>query len=475
MRQSHRHPCLRMNWIQFFLVLSLVVTYPTTANPISGNCYDFEYLLVEYREWFEDIKDFGSTMAEFGFGDHIDWEYLESYSIAGAEWKNKLVENLNGLLEELKNYIEMNTLLCQDELYEHDQLFRLPANGNNWWVAEVSLASDNIIHWLDKLNIALNGGYFSGDRNTFKKRQLEDRMTALKIISKVINFIDIGIGKELPEYLIEFRDDDLQRSLTEYMNNDLNFKNDVDCLYSWLDTNNLTFYNTFTETIPKERLVSFCREFVSKLFEVINSEEIESNIQTIREGLQTIIRHTNFNPLFSKMSLIFFQSRSLLLDVDIVEMFNNLDSLHRTLGEGLWNITTGKWSEMVQFIDTFQTNTINSEIFWHNVDNLYLLTLPYFKTQQHWLETNIKTKMIPFFMKVLEFAQTKDKSQITSLIARLHSMDMISYLEPMLDENGLKVLSSDSRNYLSCYTAIMVNVTSTNWSIWHPPTLSSAS
>jgi len=430
--------------IQLLLLFlsSLVLTYPATANPILGDCDDM-------LEMIDDIGDVGSSMAEYGFGDHIDWRELESYSIARSEWRTELVENSNEALEEFKHYIDMNTLQSADEPYHHEQFFRPPDNVNDLWVTEVSLASDNIIHWLDKINMALHGGYFTGDRHTFRQyREHEDRLTALSMISEVMNYIDIR--NDLGGYLMMLRDDGFQRSVTEYMTTSL--KHDVDCYYSILARKNLTFYNTVTETIPKESLVSYIQEFVAKFFEVINSSEIESNFETVRASLRNIIRNTDFDRVFSKTFLIFLRSRSLVLDVDIMDVFQNLDSLHRTIGEGWWSLTTGRWPEMVQFIETFLTKTINSEKFWQRLDELYHELVANYRTQyeerQQWLETSIKTELIPFFKRVLELASTKDKSQLTGLMTRLQSVDGVSYIEPALD-NAVTTLS---RHYLSCYT-----------------------
>merc|ERR1712080_363171 len=176
------------------------------------------------------------------------------------------------------------------------------------------------------------------------------------------------IRKDLGDYLMMIRDDDMQRSITEYVTTEL--KHDVDCSYTILALKNVTFYNTLTETIPKEKLVSYIQEFVANFFQVINSSELESNYGTLRDNLRNIIRNTDFDRVFSKMFLAFLRSRSLVLDVDIMEVFQNLDSLHRTIGEGLWSLTTGHWPEMVQFISTFVTKTIQSDKFWERLDEL---------------------------------------------------------------------------------------------------------
>merc|ERR1712080_216773 len=442
--QSDSQSCPRMARIQLLLLLlsSLVLTHPVTASPVPGDCDDMESV-EDIIEMIDNIK----IMTEIGLGDHIDWEDLDSYSISGSEWKDDLVEQSNEL-KEFKEYIDQNTLIYGDDPYHHRQFFRPPDNVNDLWVTEVSLASDNIIRWLDKINMALHGGYFSGDRSTFRQyREYEDRLTELTMISEVLNSFDIR--KDLGDYLMMIRDDGIQRSITDYVTTEL--KHDVDCSYTILTSKNVTFYNTLTETIPKEKVVSYIQEFVANFFQVINSSELESNYGTLRDNLRNIIRNTDFDRVFSKMFLAFLLSRSLVLDVDIMEVFQNLDSLHRTIGEGWWSLTTGHWPEMVQFISTFVTKTIQSDKFWERLDELYHELVASYRTQyverQQWLETSIKTQIIPFFKRVSELA--KDKRQLTSLMKRLQSVDVVSYVEPTLDM-AVTVLS---RHYLSCYTA----------------------
>merc|ERR1711890_166912 len=147
---------------------------------------------------------------------------------------------------------------------------------------------------------------------------------------------------------------------------------------------------------------------VANFFQVINSSELESNYGTLRDNLRNIIRNTDFDRVFSKMFLAFLRSRSLVLDVDIMEVFQNLDSLHRTIGEGWWSLTTGHWPEMVQFISTFVTKTIQSDKFRERLDELY-----------HELVASIRTQIIPFFKRVSELVSTKDRRQLTSLMKRL--------------------------------------------------------
>ena len=47
------------------------------------------------------------------------------------------------------------------ENFTHYPVFRAPDNVHDLWLTEVSLASDVVLHFFDKINMVLNGGIFS--------------------------------------------------------------------------------------------------------------------------------------------------------------------------------------------------------------------------------------------------------------------------------------------------------------------------
>ena len=63
--------------------------------------------------------------------------------------------------------------------FSHYPVFRAPDNVHDLWLTEVSLASDVSLHFLDKINMVLNGGIFSAGSHMFtpysrmEKNQLE--------------------------------------------------------------------------------------------------------------------------------------------------------------------------------------------------------------------------------------------------------------------------------------------------------------
>ena len=80
------------------------------------------------------------------YGDHIEWDTLESFSIAAE------VEKLDWLI---KDFAYKHTLCLREvELgskepiapFRYDPLFRAPKHVNNLWVSEVVLASAQYLH-----------------------------------------------------------------------------------------------------------------------------------------------------------------------------------------------------------------------------------------------------------------------------------------------------------------------------------------
>ena len=54
------------------------------------------------------------------------------------------------------------------ENFTHYPVFRAPDNVQDLWLTEISLASDVLLHFLDKINLVLNGGIFSGGSHRFE-------------------------------------------------------------------------------------------------------------------------------------------------------------------------------------------------------------------------------------------------------------------------------------------------------------------
>ena len=99
-------------------------------------------------------------------GDHIDWSTLEAYRISDAAWKRELVEEAEDIFSNIVAAVEERST-PPVEPYDHWQLFRAPDNVNDLWLSKVSLASDLLVHSLDKANMVLNRGVFSPQSHRF--------------------------------------------------------------------------------------------------------------------------------------------------------------------------------------------------------------------------------------------------------------------------------------------------------------------
>jgi len=450
----------RMGVVHVLGVLLLSLLSPGHANPISeeDNCATSNNLGQEIWSLKESVsnmipRDAYMMALKYGFGDHINWESLESYSIVSAKWKKDLVDEMDEIYRHFKELVKRHSNYSTP--YHHWHLFRAPDNVNDLWLTEVSLSSDPQVHFFDKINMVLNGGIFSDQKHSFYQYRSheKDRLVLLTNLSEMLN--SINLGKDFSEYLAMVRNEGFQMSVMEYLEE--NLKNDVACYYSTLAAMNLTFFNTFTQTVPEDKLVEYCHEFASKAFVVINSAEIEPNFNSVTDAVKKNLRNTDFDSLTAKLFLSFLRQRSLVLGVDIREVFQELDNLHRTIGEGWNSLVTGQWPEMLEFMSTFMRKTVKSEVFWQKLDDLYhdlvQASKDVYLDRERWLEENIRTGLLPFMrslMEKLELSRTADQSQVNSLVRMIEAVDLIPYLEQPLDQ----LISVTSRHFLSCYTAL---------------------
>ena len=58
--------------------------------------------------------------------------------------------------------------------FSHYPVFQAPDNVQDLWLTKVSLASDTLLHFLDKINMVLNGGIFSAASHRFKSYSKEE-------------------------------------------------------------------------------------------------------------------------------------------------------------------------------------------------------------------------------------------------------------------------------------------------------------
>merc|ERR1712127_622236 len=231
----------------------------------------------------------------------------------------------------------------------------------------------------------------------------------------------------------------------------------VSCLYSQLAAQNLTMYNTFMETVSEERLAKYMLGLVTESFNVINSLEAEFNFKSVLSAIKSTIQKSDWDLVTSKSLLSFLRARSLVLGIDISQVFIRLDAVHREIGEGWWKLYSAKWPEMEQFISTFLTTTIKSDRFWRRVDDLFQELVArakgMYKERARRLEDTIKTEILPFFRMVLDQlkeVQDKESPTIKGLLRMIETLPITSSVGSMLDQ----LTPVLSKHYLSCFTQL---------------------
>merc|ERR1711962_12059 len=146
------------------------------------------------------------------FGDHVDWANLEAFRISESKLKPELVEVID---EEFSHFLEwvQNKSHPPVEPYEHRQFFRAPDNVNDLWISEVSLASDHIVHGIDKVNMILNGGVFSTESHRFWQYSSSTEKAQLWLLRQLSKMVHEAKGYELviPEFLTMARNEGFQK------------------------------------------------------------------------------------------------------------------------------------------------------------------------------------------------------------------------------------------------------------------------
>merc|ERR1711971_1108040 len=235
------------------------------------------------EQWLSDMlpREFYSYGLQQFFGDHVDWTSLESFKISDTKLKTELVETTN---EEFDHFLEWVEEKSQPpvEPYEHVQFFRAPDNVNDLWTSEVSLASDQIVHGIDKLNMILNGGVFSTESHRFwqysstmEKRQLG----MLRQLSEMVNKAS-GLEMIIPEFLSMARNEGFQKSFLD-------------------------------------ELVKFGKDFATETFKAINSLEAEFNLNSVIDAVKKAFNEIDFDQTTSKVFLSFLKARSLVLGINV--------------------------------------------------------------------------------------------------------------------------------------------------------------
>ena len=173
------------------------------------------------------------------------------------------------------------------------------------------------------------------------------------------------------------------------------------------------------------------------------------------DAVKKAFNKIDFDRSTEKVFLSFLKARSLVLGIDVHEIFTRLDRLTFQLGQGWWKLSHGKWPEMIQFITNLVTKTIKSDRFWHRLDEVYLEVVASFKLKyqerERVLEEMARNQLKPFMEELLskmQRVQVKDEPMVKQLISWIEQNQFSPYVDPILT----RIVETLSRSYLACFT-----------------------
>jgi len=363
----------------------------------------------------------------------------EEHLSRGAE---SILRMINDRISERSNNPHYKT-------FNYHPIFRAPMNANNLWASEIALMSSWTIQFADQLNIFLNGGFIDKEAGEYRKYKDKVELAALRLFSdqytEVLGYINDTLKQK--EEL---------RQMGVIMLGSVS-ETEVGCLYDQMSKNEATVYKTFTELVSRERFVDFSLKFINEVKELLKSENTEQMITSWFNAIKAKLITVDKDALQSETYLLFLRARTLLLGIDIEQVFENLKKVDRTIQKGWWMTLTGKWPAMVDFINSFFTHTFMERAFWERLDALYHeqveMTKKYYEGRQKSLETNMSDEVIPLFKSLLEFMvqmRKGEKTFVDEYIAEFEKID----LDDIIRTNLAKITSTLSRYYLSCFTSL---------------------
>merc|ERR1719500_468979 len=144
------------------LLTCLVVAAPVWGDGGCGAKIPLDMLDTTITRQLELMlpRDLYKAFTHYYFGDHIDWEELESFSIA-AQVEDEVETAARRLNEAFLKTVAMRSR--DPDPFIHEPIFRSPENVNNLWVSEVALASAISVLIVDQVNIFANGGILQQD------------------------------------------------------------------------------------------------------------------------------------------------------------------------------------------------------------------------------------------------------------------------------------------------------------------------
>merc|ERR1711970_438868 len=362
------------------------------------------------------------SFTHYYYGDHIEWDKIQSYNIT----EHIDIEDLKGhtgrFHDEFLGWVERGSKE-PIEPFRFYPIFRAPENVNNLWVSEVALASAMSVFLGDQFNIFLNGGIIKEDGGEFYKYKEKDNLKATALM-----FLEAGIAEKT-----------------------------VGCFYDQLALSPATLHKTFVTHVPKEKFMEYMSTMVKEVVMLLKSEKTEKIVTNVIKAVKSKLETIDIDKLTGHTYLTFLRSRSLVLDVDIEKVFEDLNEVHKLIMKGLWEVHTGQWPAMVKFISNFYKYTIISDHFWFRLDKLYHDLVDHTKNQYEERQKSLNSKMtgdiLPFFRSFLEFMVNIREGKRTFIDAFISEMEKMDFNE-ILERHFTSLTSALSKHFLSCYTAL---------------------
>jgi len=392
-------------------------------------------------------REIYKSFAHYYFGDHIEWEKLESYSIA-AELEDHVEHMASSLHESFLKWVERGSKK-PIEPFVYYPFFRSPRNVNNLWVSEVAFASVSAVLPTDQFNIFLNGGILSEEGGEHRYYRDREELQLLR---------DISVQYETTYGLINdtMKKKDEMKAMA-LMILELDIHPALACFYDQLAEKKTTVYKTLANNIPREKFLKYADKFLDELKKVLKSEKTEEQVTKWVNGMNNKIKTIDTNKLTSDAYLVFLRARSLVLGVDVEKVFEDLNEVYASIIKGLWLTKTGQWPAMVEFISNFYKHTFASKAFWQRVDVLYQeqvqISKRFYEDRKKSLESNINDEILPFFRGLLDFMvqlREGEKTFVDDYLADMEKVDLNEILGGYLNS----LASILSRHFLSCYTAL---------------------
>ena len=108
------------------------------------------------------------------------------------------------------------------------------------------------------------------------------------------------------------------------------------------------------------------------LKKVLESEDTLEMVQLTYELAKSEIKSINYNQLQPTLYYFVLQLETVLMKPDINELWTTLNQTDYFVQETSWKFITGRWPDMVTFVDNFLRRTSGSIVFWDRLTGQFL-------------------------------------------------------------------------------------------------------